>query len=50
MSGLENPNWSANMKYDLHENINITKNKSCKTFGIKRTLFQGQLVNVMILN
>lgn len=50
MSGLKNPNWPANMKYDLHENINITKNKSCETFGKKRTLFQGQLVNVMILN
>lgn len=40
MSGLKNPNWPANMTYDLHENINITKNKSCETFGKKEHFFR----------
>lgn len=43
MSGLKNPNWPPNMKYDLHENINITKNKSCETLGKKKNTFSGTI-------
>lgn len=41
MFGLKNFNWLVNMIYDLYENINIIKNKSCEIFGKKRIFFQG---------